>query len=54
MTLSTYLLYIAAVIQLTVAPGPTMRMCFTHVVNHGMASEMTSVVLLPFKRRQAA
>lgn len=43
MTLSTYLLYVAAVFLLIVTPGPTMLMCMTNSVNHGARSAMTSV-----------
>ncbi len=43
MTLSTYLLYLAAVILLIVTPGPTMLMCMTNAVNHGPRRAMTSV-----------
>ena len=35
MSLSTYLLYLAAVMLLIVTPGPTMLMCLTNAVNHG-------------------
>jgi threonine/homoserine/homoserine lactone efflux protein len=34
-TLSAYLLYLAAVLLLTVTPGPTMLMTLTNSVNHG-------------------
>jgi threonine/homoserine/homoserine lactone efflux protein len=43
MTLSTYLLYVAAVVLLIVTPGPTMLMCMTNSLNHGPARAMTSV-----------
>ena len=43
MTLSTYLLYVAAVFLLIVTPGPTMLMCMTNSVNHGTRRAMTSV-----------
>jgi threonine/homoserine/homoserine lactone efflux protein len=43
MTLSTYLLYVAAVALLIITPGPTMLMCMTNSVNHGPARAMTSV-----------
>jgi threonine/homoserine/homoserine lactone efflux protein len=43
MTLSTYLLYTAAVALLIVTPGPTMLMCMTNSVNHGTRRAMTSV-----------
>ena len=35
MTLSTYLLYVAAVALLIITPGPTMLMCMTNSINHG-------------------
>jgi homoserine/homoserine lactone efflux protein len=35
MTVSTYLLYLAAVTLLTLTPGPTMLMTLTNSVNHG-------------------
>jgi threonine/homoserine/homoserine lactone efflux protein len=43
MTLSTYLLYVAAVALLIITPGPTMLMCMTNSINHGLRSAMTSV-----------
>lgn len=43
MTLSTYLLYVAAVALLIATPGPTMLMCMTNAVNHGPRRAMTSV-----------
>ncbi|WP_048438580.1 LysE family translocator [Caenimonas sp. SL110] len=43
MTLTTYLLYVAAVLLLIVTPGPTMLMCMTNSVNHGPRHAMTSV-----------
>jgi len=43
MTLSTYLLYVAAVFLLIVTPGPTMLMCMTNSANHGARGAMTSV-----------
>lgn len=43
MTLSTYLLYLAAVALLILTPGPTMLMCMTNAVNHGPRRAMTSV-----------
>jgi threonine/homoserine/homoserine lactone efflux protein len=43
MTLTTYLLYAAAVALLIVTPGPTMLMCMTNAVNHGPRRAMTSV-----------
>lgn len=35
MTLSTYLLYLAAVALLVLSPGPTMLMCMTSSLQHG-------------------
>lgn len=43
MTLTTYLLYLAAVALLVLTPGPTMLMCMTNSVNHGARRAMTSV-----------
>ncbi len=43
MTLSTYLLYVAAVALLILSPGPTMLMCMTNALNHGPRRAMTSV-----------
>ena len=43
MTLSTYLLYVAAVALLIITPGPTMLMCMTNSLNHGPRRAMTSV-----------
>ena len=43
MTLSTYLLYVAAVALLILTPGPTMLMCMTNALNHGQRPAMTSV-----------
>jgi threonine/homoserine/homoserine lactone efflux protein len=43
MTLTTYLLYVAAVALLIVTPGPTMLMCMTNALNHGPRRAMTSV-----------
>lgn len=43
MTLSTYLLYVAAVALLIITPGPTMLMCMTNALNHGPRRAMTSV-----------
>jgi threonine/homoserine/homoserine lactone efflux protein len=42
-SLTTYLLYVAAVAVLIVTPGPTMLMCMTHALNHGPRRAMTSV-----------
>lgn len=43
MTLTTYLLYLAAVALLIFTPGPTMLMCMTTSLNHGPRKAMTSV-----------
>lgn len=43
MTLTTYLLYVAAVALLILTPGPTMLMCMTNALNHGPRRAMTSV-----------
>ncbi len=43
MTLSTYLLYLAAVALLILSPGPTMLMCVTNALNHGPRRAMTAV-----------
>src|SRR6478609_7895548 len=43
MSLSTYLLYVAAVALLVVTPGPTMLMCMSNSINHGARRAMTSV-----------
>lgn len=43
MTLTTYLLYLAAVALLILSPGPTMLMCMTNALNHGPRRAMTSV-----------
>jgi threonine/homoserine/homoserine lactone efflux protein len=43
MTLSTYLLFVAAVALLILTPGPTMLMCMTTSINHGPRRAMTSV-----------
>ncbi|MES2944971.1 MAG: LysE family transporter, partial [Pseudomonadota bacterium] len=43
MTLSTYLLYLAAVALLVLSPGPTMLMCITTALNHGPRWAMTGV-----------
>ena len=42
MSLSTYLLYLAAVGLLIVTPGPTMLMTLTNAVNHGPARALVS------------
>jgi threonine/homoserine/homoserine lactone efflux protein len=43
MTLSTYLVYVAAVALLILTPGPTMLMCITTAMNRGPRRAMTSV-----------
>jgi threonine/homoserine/homoserine lactone efflux protein len=43
MTLTTYLLYVAAVALLILTPGPTMLMCMTNALNYGPRKAMTSV-----------
>lgn len=43
MTLSTYLLYLAAVAVLVLSPGPTMLMSMTNALNHGVPKAMASV-----------
>ena len=43
MTLTTYLLYAAAVAVLILTSGPTMLMCVSHAVNHGPRRAMASV-----------
>lgn len=42
MTLSTYLLYLAAVALLVLSPGPTMLMCVTNAINHGPRAALLS------------
>ena len=42
MTLTTYLLYLAAVALLVLTPGPTMLMCTTTAINHGPRRAMLS------------
>ncbi len=42
MTLTTYLLYLAAVTLLVLSPGPTMLMCITTSLNHGPRQAVTS------------
>lgn len=42
MTLSTFILYLAAVALLVLSPGPTMLMSMTNAVNHGAAKAMAS------------
>ncbi|KQP38989.1 LysE family translocator [Pseudorhodoferax sp. Leaf274] len=43
MTLSSYLLYLAAVLLLVLTPGPTMLMCMTRALHHGPRAALTSV-----------
>lgn len=42
MTLTTYLLYLAAVALLVLSPGPTMLMCITTAIHHGPRKAMLS------------
>lgn len=42
MTLSTYLLYLAAVALLVLSPGPTMLMCMTTSLQHGPRKAMAA------------
>jgi threonine/homoserine/homoserine lactone efflux protein len=42
MTLSTYLLYVAAVSVLIVTPGPTLLMTLSNAVNHGPGRALVS------------
>lgn len=42
MTLSTYLLYLAAVTLLILTPGPTMLMRMANALNHGVQDAMGS------------
>ena len=44
MTLTTYLLYLAAVALLVLSPGPTMLMCITTSLNHGPRQAITSAL----------
>ncbi|MGH6627085.1 MAG: LysE family translocator [Burkholderiaceae bacterium] len=43
MTLTIYLLYLAAVALLILTPGPTMLMCMTTAVSHGPRRALSSV-----------
>lgn len=43
MHLSTYLLYLAAVLLLVLTPGPTMLMCMTRALHHGPRDALTGV-----------
>ena len=42
MTLTTYLLYLAAVALLVLSPGPTMLMCVTTAIHHGPRKALLS------------
>jgi len=42
MTVSTYLIYLAAVTILVITPGPTMLMCASNALNHGPVRAMAS------------
>src|SRR5436190_24205328 len=42
MTVSTYLLYLAAALLLVITPGPTMLMCAANALNHGPMRAMAS------------
>ena len=58
MTLTTYLLYVAAVASLILTPGPTMLMCMTNALNHALFAPQFVVFalmggLLLFTRRHA-
>ena len=58
MTLTTYLLYVAAVALLILTPGPTILMCMTNALNHGPFAPQFVVFalmggLLLFTRRHA-
>ena len=44
MSLTTYLLYLAAVAVLVLSPGPTMLMCMTTALNKGKASALAAAV----------
>ncbi len=44
MTLSTWLLYVAAVIVLTLTPGPTVLMCISTSVNYGPRKAVVAVM----------
>jgi len=44
MSLTTYLLYLAAVAVLVVSPGPTMLMCMTTALNEGKSSALVAAV----------
>ena len=42
MTLTTYLLYLASVALLVLSPGPTMLMCVTTAIHHGLRKALLS------------
>jgi homoserine/homoserine lactone efflux protein len=42
MTLSSYLLFLAAIAILIATPGPTMLMCVTNAINHGTRAALAS------------
>src|ERR1700754_4263563 len=42
MTLSSYLLFLAAIAILIATPGPTMLMCVTNAINHGSRPALAS------------
>jgi threonine/homoserine/homoserine lactone efflux protein len=44
MSLTTYLLYLAAVAVLVLSPGPTMLMCMTTALNEGRSSALVAAV----------
>jgi threonine/homoserine/homoserine lactone efflux protein len=44
MSLTTYLLYLAAVAVLVLSPGPTMLMCMTTALNEGKSSALAAAV----------
>ena len=44
MTIETWLLYVVAVLVLTVTPGPSVLMCVTHGVNHGARRTLFSAL----------
>jgi homoserine/homoserine lactone efflux protein len=43
MTVTTYLLYLAAILLLILTPGPTMLMCMTNALNHGPSRAIASL-----------
>lgn len=44
MTLSTYLLYLVAVVVLVLSPGPTMLMCITNAIHRGAGMAICSAL----------